>query len=318
MGGACNMSCIYCDSPDRSKQSKITRSDVAGLLSSKSFNWVFFCGLGEPTAKDNRDIFASFLHECQLNDVRASVFTNALELNNEILEFVDSGTLNLLVKCDSLEPNKLNRIYGGTHGERCLEQIQKLEEHVQTIHGNTNIGLSIVPTSLNQGEISEIVQFSIERGFYPLIGDLECSGMSKEQYASLKLKESDLWTMRNRIENILGERYRLPICPSVIAGLHINHDQDIIVDKATGLSCHWFWLRVPDVLVLDNLLHNNNYEYLVSHILDYRNQKLKWTEDFANQINELPFGGCGGDMKDLLTAYTKIQKNLKNQNSVLS
>jgi len=310
VGGACNLACIYCDSPDRSKLSEISNNDLSRLFSSKKIEWLFLCGLGEPFAEKNRSQFMSFIQECKMNNIQCSAFTNLLALDDEILKFVDDGLLNLLIKCDSLHGNKLNKIYGSSRGEKCLDQIQKLKQHVIVSHGQTNVGLSIVPTSLNYEEIPELIQFSQENDFYPLIGDLEDSGMAQRKFNDLKLPPSKLWNLRKDVENILGEPYKLPICPSVISGIHINHERNIVVDKSTGLSCHWFWLKAPEIMTLCKLEPDTTYEDISRHIFGYRNKKLKSTEKYAYDAEELPIGGCGGDIKSLLTRYIQIQKKL--------
>ena len=309
VGGACNLSCIYCDSPDRAKASKIMIEDVTRLLSTKKISWVFLCGLGEPFAKKNRNQFIKILEECKLWDVRCSVFTNTLEIDDVILEYLDNGILNLLVKCDSLERIKLNKIYGSAKGEKCLDQIRRLEQHVNVKNGHTNIALSIVPTSLNYKEIPNIIEFAIDHNFYPLIGDLEDSGMSNQRFSTLKLNNDLLWSLKQNVEEILNECYQLPICPSVISGIHINHERNVVVDNATGLSCHWFWLKAPEIKTLCKVDSNTTYDEILSKILKYRSEMLISTEALSQKSVALPIGGCGGDIKDLLSRYVAIQKS---------
>lgn len=313
VGGACNLSCIYCDSPDRSKKSKISKEDLDSFFASGKIEWLFLCGLGEPLANQNKSLFYEFIEKCVAHHVYCSMFTNAISIDDNVLEYVKSGYLYLLVKCDSLNSTTLNKIYGNNLGNTAIKQIHRLEKNVQIKEGCTNIGLSIVPTSLNKDEIPELLRFSLDRGFYPLIGDLEDSGMATPVFNSLKLKNRDLRDIREKIETILGEKYIVPICPSVIAGIHINHERQVIVDSTTGLSCHWFWLRAPQTSIVYTLDSVVSYDDIVSSILAYRNDKLITTKNLATELEPLVIGGCGGDIKYLLNEYVAIQELFKNR-----
>ena len=50
LGGQCNYKCVYCDSPSRNKESIISTSKIEEVLKTKKIDWIYICGLGEPTA----------------------------------------------------------------------------------------------------------------------------------------------------------------------------------------------------------------------------------------------------------------------------
>lgn len=308
VGGACNSSCIYCDSPDRHKVSSVTLDHLERFLRTGNIRWLFVCGLGEPSAGDNRAQFLGFLERCAAHNVTCSTFTNALGLGDDILRFVESGCLHLLVKCDSLDPDKIDEISGNGIGDASVRGLRALEKYVRIDRDSSNIGLSIVPTTMNVNHIPDVVKYCLDKGFFPLIGDLEDSGMQSSKYKSLKLAERELRKLKETVVEILGAEYEMPICPAVIGGIHIDADARVVVDRATGLSCHWFWLLAPDKAVVCEVDATMDYHTVAERIIGYRNAKVSDTERLLRECEPVVLGGCGGDIRTLLTEYLRVQK----------
>ena len=101
VSGHCNFNCVYCDSPDHTKECMIDICDVESILCYHCFDWVFICGLGEPLVGKNYDFFLKILKLCKKHNVKCSVFSNMSVWSDEIIEFVDEGILHILFKCDS-------------------------------------------------------------------------------------------------------------------------------------------------------------------------------------------------------------------------
>jgi len=310
LGGACNLSCIYCDTPQKKARSKINL-DILNMLANRlSLNWLFICGLGEPTAKQNIDLLLKILNFCDKRNIKCSMFTNLLEINEDIVKYIQKGILYILYKLDTLDEKKMNIIYRTKKGKKILNIIKSLEKYVMITDGCTNISASIVPTKLNENELLSLIEYCNERNFFPLIGDLEYSGKSKEQFEKLKISENDLFQIRLEIFNRFGYHYQVPICPAVIGGIHINHEGYLIVDRCTGLSCHWFWLKEPKIESLMKIDKHTDINNIFRKIMDYRNKKITYIESMLPQFKELPFGGCGGDIKYMLTKYLEIHKTI--------
>ena len=53
LGGACNLSCIYCDTPKYGLPCSVDLPSVLKLMNDGDIRWVYVCGLGEPTALAN-------------------------------------------------------------------------------------------------------------------------------------------------------------------------------------------------------------------------------------------------------------------------
>ena len=93
LGGACNFSCIYCDSPDRTIECKISLSIIKRLLRSRQFKWVHICGIGEPTFAHNYELLIDILRLCEKYDVKCNMFSNVFNLTDELIEFVKKDIL---------------------------------------------------------------------------------------------------------------------------------------------------------------------------------------------------------------------------------
>lgn len=312
LSGTCNFNCVYCDSPDHSKRCTISINDIARLFSEGSFEWVFICGLGEPTAGSNYKLLIRILTLCQKYDVKCSIFSNVLNLTSELLQYVDEGILYVLFKFDS-SSFKLNSNLYGTSNNKARTQyknIKELARHVKVEGLLTNIGASIVPTKLNVKEIPHIIEYCLENNIYPLIGDLENSGRGQDLFAALSLSEDELIELKENVESLLGSEYRIPICPAVVSGIHISHDSRIVVDQISGLTCPWFWLEEPRLQTIMEFSKDTHMDEIIDKIISYRNCKLKELKSIANQYtcsNTRMFGGCGGDIQELLNKYIEIQ-----------
>ncbi|MDR2146729.1 MAG: hypothetical protein LBE91_09765, partial [Tannerella sp.] len=121
----------------------------------------------------------------------------------------------------------------------------------------------------------------------------------------------ELQIIKSEIELQTNFEYEIPICPSVIGGIHIDYSGNIIVDEATGLSCHWFWLKEPKVKTLTTIYSETTINSISEKIFDYRTQQLPTLKNMIDEIPILSFGGCGGNVKFLLEKYISIHEKIK-------
>ena len=171
LGGECNYHCAYCDSPDRGKNCSIQIDELEILVQDGKFDWVYVCGLGEPTFNGNYHRFISILKLCQKYNIRCSTFSNLSTLNDELISFIESGTLHILFKYDSNDINMIRALYGIPYVKEQLSNIKKIAQYVRIEDGATNLAASIVPTQLNKIEryignditiIEEFAEWSIQ------------------------------------------------------------------------------------------------------------------------------------------------------------
>lgn len=300
LGGGCNCRCVYCDSPDRSKRFT-SEQTIQALLESGSFDWLFICGLGEPTYEENEDSLQRLLQTCKGCGIRCSMFTNLTNVEEWVFDFVENGTLFPMFKLDSMLPKRISEIYrcSITEAEQSLDNVRTIAGLVRTDGGCTNVCASIVPTTMNDDSLEEVFGFCHERNIFPLVGDLEYSGFGIHEYERLRLSTSRLQSLKDS----LGDDYRVPICPSVLYGIHVLHDGRLAVDEKTGLSCHWFWLTEPEIEVLGDVESFDSIMSITDAIKAYRGQRLEYVRNVAENPPRLIFGGCGGDVRFLLNYY---------------
>lgn len=307
LGGGCNFSCLYCDTPNRSIKSNVNVKWIEEQVTNGHIKWIFICGLGEPTYNSNIVQLKSILEICQNNDVKCSMFTNLSLIDEELKEFIRNGVLYILFKLDTLESKDLAcDLYGVHNLENYFDEVFHIKDLIKIDKGCTNISASIVPTQKNKSELVNIVNYCIDNGIYPLVGDLEDSGKSSKLYGELKVSAADLMRIKEIIENEKHIQYHIPICPSVICGVHIDYKGRVIVDENTGLSCHWFWLKEPKIKVLMENVYDISFEDVERSIISYRNNQISNVRTALDTVDPMVFGGCGGDVKSLFSKYINV------------
>jgi len=308
LGGTCNMACIYCDTPERQANALINLALVEKIFATGDIRWLFICGLGEPTAVGNHAKLSALLSLCREYGVQCSIFTNLFDLSDDVKRALADGTLNILFKLDSFQPETVAHLYGIEDTHQYMSNIREVADCVRFDGENTNIAASIVPTSHNTGELVDIVKYCIKANIAPMIGGLENAGKSTEVFAALKASDDELMSARREVSRIIGRDYNVPVCPAVIGGMHISHDNNLQVDYHTGLSCHWFWMETPRTRVLGTLDESWDPADMGRLIEQYRVERLDFVRSTADGIVEQPFGGCGGDMRALLRRYIAMQE----------
>lgn len=310
LGGECNCNCLYCDSPNRTSKIEYSIESIIQILKSGYFNWLFICGLGEPTFGENLTALELLLNVCASNQIKCSIFTNALNITPQIKWFIDIGILHVLFKYDSFDDEVNKEILGKKHKVGYNDIFQQMKNSV-IIKGNyTNIAASIVPTVYNEDILDLLTKKCIDSNIFPLLGALEVAGNAKEIYDKLVPKYEKLVSAKFLIDKIVGGQYRMPICPSTIGSIHIAANGDITVDAFSGLSCSWFWLKTPNTISLGNVNQRFDYNEIVNRIISYRKTVFHSLNTYIDSSSNIPFGGCGGDIKALLNIYKNIMQSL--------
>lgn len=311
LGGQCNYNCIYCDSPMRNRHCSIAMDRIELAFSENNIKWVFICGLGEPTFGENFNFLIFILGLCEKYNAKCSIFTNLSNLNSHICKYIQKGILNILFKYDSNNLMKNMGLYGVPNVQRQMLNVNKLQEFINNTNNCTNIAASIVPTSINKDDILDVVRDCLNCGIYPLIAELEYSGDAQDYYGQLALKHEELTKIKNQIDDLIGDDYSIPVCPSVICGIHIRYDGKVTVDEYTGLSCHWFWLKEPKTKVIADF-NVESMADIIKKIKEYRMERLKDVSKISLVDHSTVFGGCGGNIEYLLRCYLKISKEGEN------
>lgn len=312
LGGECNFHCIYCDSPEYEKKCQIPLETIDEYLSTGIIRWVYICGLGEPTFRNNYNTLISLLNSCRRYGIRCSIFSNLSNLTPELIQFIRDGILYVQFKYDSQDEGLVKTLYGAQTPSEQLNNIKLIKNLVRFDGKTTNLAASIVPTKLNLDSILGVVEECLNAHIFPLLGELECSGMGQVNYKKLCLNPEEALELKQSVDRLCGEIYEIPVCPSVISGIHINHSGHITVDRKTGLSCHWFWLDEPQVF---RFMHCNDYESINSvaqEIWNYRNGCMDNILNFINCDKNIgmAFGGCGGNIRNILRQYVENHRGV--------
>ena len=319
VSGKCSYNCMYCETPYRDKVSSLNLDKVCAFLDTKQFKWVYFCGIGEPTYECNEQQLLRVLESCEKNNTKCSIFTNLSNLSEKLIEYIKNGTLYCIFKFDSQSKDIVRKLYNpsNTDLDTHLKNIKIIDSFVIADEITTNIAASIVPTKYNIDEIPELVQWCVDRNIFPLVAQLEYAGAAKNVYEELSLDDEILYQLKQKIEAILGEEYKVPFCPAVFSGLHITCDNKITIDSRTGLSCHSFWLTDPlPYVVCNNIDELLTIEDITSRMLDKRTEFYENFIKHRNQYEYYIFGGCGGNKKEIFELYEKaMEKNFESHPS---
>lgn len=315
LSGKCNYNCVYCDSPDRTVNANTDFDYLESLICKEpeAYKWLFVCGLGEPLFDENKVALIKLLKLCKDRKMKCTIFTNGSNMDDTMLEYVKNGVLYPIIKIDTFSTQLSEELYGTPNAYKTLQATERLFEIAHKGEDRyCHVAASIVPTTKNIDEIYSIVDTCIKNNVFPLIGQLEYAGKAINSYEKLLLTKEQLLELKEQINLLIGKKYNVPICPSVIAGIHISTSGYVTVDKRTGLSCSWFWLETPDVINLCDIKSLSSLSEAEKFIINYRNEIFNNLQNLKTHIHEYPFGGCGGNVKDLFEDYLKIQSNIQN------
>ncbi len=304
LGGSCNFRCVYCDTPKYQSKIQYNLTQIEDIIVQGNIEWLFVCGLGEPTVGNNLQDFKALLFLCKKHNIKCSAFSNIAAFDDDLFDYVQSNILYPLFKLDSFEIECIQNIYGVSEvlASKNVYNAQKICRYVNFDGEYTNVCASIVPSTMNQNQLENLVDWCYDNNIFPLIGDLEDAGKGQNTYNSLKVSDERLSKLKSHIFVKTNEDYRIPICPSVLFGIHISFDGYVVLDQTTGLSCHWFWLTEPQIYKLIRL-ESNSYEIISKKIIEYREKQKLETKNNCIERDPLIFGGCGGDIVELLSFY---------------
>ncbi|MFA4994113.1 MAG: radical SAM protein [Bdellovibrionales bacterium] len=304
------VSCIYCDSkPDVGKKNpnELNYQETEALLDqgkALGLKWIYICGLGEPL-EDER--FVKMAEKASSLGIRISMFTNGLMIDQEKAFWLKKNGVCLILKMDSFNAASFDKILGRKGAA------QKIYDTIGFLlnagyskgceEGYTDLAFSIVPTAFNIKDIEEVILFTKKNNIFPSIGELEHAGRAHKNttYSVLSVDEAQTSELKDTVDRHLGGCYARPICPSIIAGVHINDVGNCIVDGDTGLNCKWFMLENPAIKVLGNI-REDSLATLFSRVKEYRKKCFAESSDGLQRprSTEYIFGGCGGSPKRIM------------------
>jgi hypothetical protein len=192
------------------------------------------------------------------------------------------------------------------------------------LHSNgkiTNQAISIVPTTDNYSDIPSVIDYAHKYGIFELIGQLEnigransclknscdkcgkCTSLFKQKDVSVE----DLQKIKDYLKVTYDTDYEIPICAANIASVHITNRNQVICEEDLLLSCPYYSLEEPRILTLGDA-SKINHEQICKLIINGRYEKLPKLQALIDSAPDFVFGGCGGNMKQLLKTYNGVMK----------
>ena len=302
--------CIYCDSKPavgRAQLGEFSWDQLENFLiqcKSLGLQWIYTCGLGEPMEDTNFYRLIDFIGNQNIN---LSMFTNGLFINDiEKAELLKKAGVNIVLKLDTFDNQNFDIILGEQGLANKIYQANNylLEAGYGSKDGYyTDLAYSIVPTAYSFEGIPAVIDFAEKNGVFASIGELESAGLmnDKVEHGSLDVSFAQKEILKQKIDLYAKGKYKRPMCPAIIAGIHIDNTGNCIVDKLSGLNCKWFLLTEPDPKILGNIKNDSALE-LFNRVLTYRRNALTNNKEiimsYAHQ--KFVFGGCGGNIFDVI------------------
>lgn len=306
LGGACNKRCRNCDTPCYNAPLSIDLTALRSYIIGSGVKGIYVCGKGEPSYNENGEALHEICKMAKESGAIVSTFTNIADLPEWMVQFIDEGILNVLFKIDTLDKGKMTWFHQVDHYDQTIRNITRLEKVVHVKNGVTNVGESLVPMSFNIDELPSIIHTALHLGFYTNIGELEQAGASiGGVYEDLSVPNEKLLTLQKLMMILTGHDYKCPVCPGVF-GIHIDNFGNIVVDEETRLSCCWFRNTDPRMIKIGNI-NNVSFEEATQQIIGLRRDKLDDVKKLLlpGVLENQVFGGCGGDVPQLLAEYVK-------------
>lgn len=316
--GAC---CIYCDSKPEfasylkggvvgeAHPNELKWTELKAILEQGKdlgLEWVYTCGLGEPLEDPN---FWQILDFIQEQNIRLSIFTNGVFIKDLFTaQRLKRAGVCIILKMDTFDEEQFDIILGRKGIARLIYDARDflLQAGYAQDTGGSDLAFSIVPTALSINGIPEVVSFCEEHQIFASIGELEQAGEVIKSNCrvsdDLGLNTEQISSIKSLADKYAGNRnYIRPICPSILAGIHVDYIGKVIADRLTGLNCKWFLLNEPDVQILGDT-RSECLNVLVARAKVFRNSCFVENVTHIRQCEQISFvfGGCGGNPKNVI------------------
>ena len=313
--------CVYCMArevkPGDHSLSKHRIKEIIWNAAEYGVDWLYICGASEPF-DDVNSVYA--IEQAFEAGLEICAYTNALSISHKFAKWLFKHEVNLIVKCDSLNDEVFNALMRAKVTQNFAQKVYKsIHNLIDAGYGKADepsMALSIVTTSANSNDIPDVVEFCLKSGFFPLIRHAKISTVrvlgNKQYRASSSYRaQNKCWHLptdekaflKAKINDIIGEPYETPLCPTAIAGIHVTYSGKVKIDSSTGLSCTAFTKRRCKQIAIGNV-ETESIEEIAKKILSYRESVLHNVE-LKRRFRPV-FGGCGGT--NLLSTYYKILK----------
>jgi len=159
----CNSQCAYCDLPLNEGRYELSRDEIKTIFSKlykAGLRYVFIQG-GEPTLRKDLPEVMDDLHAIGFN---LTLITNGTRLRPALIECCKALSVDISISLDTLDRERYKRIRGADQLNMVLGGIERLLDYP---HGKF---ITCIVSDVNQDEVTEVVRFSRDRGFMPVVG----------------------------------------------------------------------------------------------------------------------------------------------------
>ena len=254
----CNSQCAYCDLPLNEGRYELSREEVKTIFSGlyrDGLRYVFIQG-GEPTLRKDLPEVMMDLRAIGFN---LTLITNGTRLRPALIECCRSLSVDISISLDTLDRERYRRIRGADQLKLVLRGIEGLVDYP---HGKF---ITCIVSEINQNDITDIVRFSRERGFMPVVGayhwDIERygkidtelqyknqvaidvfnavikSGLVPRGYFKRYLQDNIDWLSNRGLSSCDAGRYSIAIDSSgnVAPCLALNHAGNLLVSSLSEI-----------------------------------------------------------------------------------
>ncbi|TAK04707.1 radical SAM protein [Patescibacteria group bacterium] len=178
----CNLNCVYCFTDayrEKTQQSVDVAKSVELLEEAKNLGItnLLLAGHGEPFS--NKEIWP-LLEKARELDLHVTVFTNGALLNATAIEKLREYPVSFVVKVNSFDPEKENRISGvKKYAEKRDEAIRAMIDagfNKPDKNGFTRMGVSIMVYKDNADDAGEVIDWALERRILPMVSGTALTG----------------------------------------------------------------------------------------------------------------------------------------------
>ncbi len=159
----CNSQCAYCDLPLNQGRYELSRDEIETIFSDlykTGLRYVLLQG-GEPTLrKDLPEIFED-LHKIGYD---LTLITNGTRMKPDLIECAKQVTASISISLDTLDRDRYRRIRGADQLDMVLSGIERLYDYPYEKY------ITCIVSELNRDDVMDVVRFSRERGFIPVVG----------------------------------------------------------------------------------------------------------------------------------------------------
>ena len=160
---SCNSQCAYCDLPLNQGRYELSRQQIKTVftdLYKEGLRYIFLQG-GEPTLRKDLPEVLADLYEIGFD---LTLITNGTRLKQGLIQSIKKFNTSISISLDTLDKERYRRIRGADQLNLVLAGIDRLQDYPHPKY------ITCIVSELNRDDVMDVVRFSRERGFVPVVG----------------------------------------------------------------------------------------------------------------------------------------------------